>query len=100
MKILNYLLVSFCLIFLTSTFSLSQDRVEKRTGANVDCKISLKVEFLASEKIGDVALVSNSCNDKSLEQQAFEAAKKMKFEPQLKDGKKVPVTKTVEFTFS
>lgn len=100
MKILNRLFISVCLIFSSSAFCFSQNGIEKQVDENVDCRIKLKVEFLASGKIGDLALISSTCGDKSLEQQAFEAAKKMKFEPQLKNGKKVTVTKSVEYTLT
>jgi hypothetical protein len=35
-----------------------------------------------------------------LTEQAIIAAKRIRFEPQLKDGKPISVVKTVEFTFS
>ena len=100
MKILNNLLISLCLILSSSIYNFSQANIEKNKSADSDCKIQLKVEFLASEKIGNITLVSNPCNDKSLEQQAFEAAKNLKFEAKKEDGKKVTVTKTVEFSFT
>lgn len=90
--------ISFFLIVLFSGFGFSQRGFEIQNSAN--CKIQLKVEFLASEKIGNVSVVSDPCNNESFERQAIEAAKKLKFKAQVENGKKVTVIKTVEFSFT
>ena len=67
---------------------------------NPDCVIRLKVEFQDSGKIGDILIVSNSCNDKEMKQSAIDAAKKIQFEPQKKNGKPISITKIVEYSFT
>ena len=64
-----------------------------------DCAVQLKVELLESGKIGDISLFNSSCNDRSLEQNAIDAVKKIKFEPSKNNGKAITTVKTVEYTF-
>lgn len=85
------------LFFCILAFSQEQARISGSSAKN--CAVQLKVKFLESGKIGDVILTSSSCDDKKLEKEAFETAKKIKFEPEMKDGKLITVTKTVEYKF-
>lgn len=100
MKISRFF-VSICLMLLVvvSVFPQNDDKTESNEEIS-QCKIRLKVEFLKTGKIGKTSLVSNTCNDKNLENDAVEAAKKIEFEPKVENGKKVTVTKTVEFNFT
>ena len=60
--------------------------------------IKLRVEFLASGKIGDIQPISESgCGSTEY---AIEAARSIKFEPAMKDGKTVTVHKVVVLSFS
>ncbi|CAN5248116.1 hypothetical protein BH20ACI1_BH20ACI1_11540 [soil metagenome] len=90
--------VFLTLLFCLTAFAQNSNRKEDATCKN--CAVQLKVEFLNLGKIGNASLFSSSCSDKKLEQQALDAAKKIKFEPQIKDGKPITITKTVEYTFT
>ena len=60
--------------------------------------VRLRVEFLDSGEIGKIAVVSGLPYGAS--ENSIEAAKKIKFNPALKNGKSVTVFKVVEFSFS
>lgn len=60
--------------------------------------ILLRVEFLANGQIGKTLLVNNFI--KSLDQNALEAVKKIKFEPEVKDGEPLTVSKIVLYAYS
>ncbi len=60
--------------------------------------IVLRVEFLADGKIGEIKIISSI--GKSLTDLAIEAAKKIKYEPEKKDGEVVTVIKTVRYSYS
>ena len=60
--------------------------------------ITLRVSFLANGKVGNVATV-NYLPD-GLTEEAIEAAKQMKFEPAMLNGKPITVTKQVQYTFT
>lgn len=95
------LLGSICLILLISASIFSQKEGEIKTNEEIShCRVRLKVEFLKTGKIGEISFVSSTCNDKNLRRDAIEAAKKIEFEPKVENGKKVTVTKTVEFNFT
>jgi TonB family protein len=64
----------------------------------IEGKVILKVTFLASGKIGKIKVLSGL--PLGLTKQAMEAAKKMKFEPALKNYKPIAITKTVQYTFT
>jgi TonB family protein len=63
--------------------------------------IRLKVEFLATGKIGDIVVVyedpANSWTAVDMVESAIKATKKIKFEPAVKDGVAVTVYKLTEF---
>jgi outer membrane biosynthesis protein TonB len=66
--------------------------------------IQLRVTFLETGEIGDIFYVKESDPDKSLTKygllkNAYEAAKKVKFSPAIKDGKAVTVTKILVYSF-
>jgi hypothetical protein len=60
--------------------------------------INLRVEFLANGKVGEVTPITSL--QKSLTDLAVEAAKKIKFEPEIKNGEAVTVTKIVQYSYS
>ena len=90
--------IQICILALFLSASASQLIAQKNDVEN--CVITLKVEFLETATVGKVELTSNTCTDSSLTQQAIDAAKKIKFEPKIVDGKSVKVTRHVEYTFS
>lgn len=92
------LLIAFILSL--SFSALPQGEIKDADNSDKPCAIRLKVEFLSSGKIGNVALASNSCNNKDFDQQAIDAARKIKFEPQTENEKPTTITKTVEYTFT
>lgn len=60
--------------------------------------VKLKINFLANGKIGDIVVVSNSA--KGITELAIKAARKIKFLPAEIDGKKVDITRYVEYGFN
>ncbi len=78
----------------------SQPRVEYTQG---DCNVSktfvnLKVTFDKSGKITKADMVKSSGCEK-FDKQAISAARKIKFNPAMKNGKPITVTKAVQCTF-
>jgi len=65
---------------------------------HVEGVVRLKVQFLASGKIGNVDIVSSLT--KELDELATAAAKKIRFEPKMVDGGPVSVARVVEYPFS
>ena len=66
-----------------------------------DCsqgKVVLRVTFLASGEIGKIFVISGLTKGKT--ENTIEAARKIKFEPAMKDGKPVTAAKIVEYVFS
>lgn len=63
------------------------------------CIVLLRVEFLASRKVGTVDVISSSCSDPTNKEQAVNAARQIRFEPKIVDGKAVTVVKQIEYTF-
>lgn len=61
--------------------------------------VRVRIEFLASGQIGEVALVSGAPDD-DINKQALAAARSIKFEPAKRGGKPVDTTKIVEYTFT
>jgi TonB family protein len=60
--------------------------------------VRLRVTFQADGTVGEVVLVHGLTE--AFNQQAIDAARKMKFTPAVKNGVPVSVTKTVEYTFT
>lgn len=65
---------------------------------NVQGTVRLKVEFLKNKKIGKIEIVSALPD--GLTEQAREAAKKIRFNPELRNGKPVTTTRIIEYTFT
>lgn len=70
---------------------------------NIQGLVLVRVTFLANGKIGDVADVAQ--NDENLRKYGLvkatiEAAKRIKFEPAVKNGKPVKMTKILEYRFT
>lgn len=66
-----------------------------------DCSqgiVVLRVTFLASGEIGTISVISGLTKSKT--EASVKAAKKIKFQPAIKDGKPVNVTKIVQYVFS
>jgi outer membrane biosynthesis protein TonB len=77
---------------------ISKPRAALTTNANVQGVVRLRVTFLYCGKIGEISPVSRLPN--GLTESAIEAARKIRFEPAMKNGKPVNVTKIVEYTFT
>ncbi len=66
--------------------------------------IKLRVTFLETGEIGDIFYVDESSPDKALTKtgllkKAYESAKKIEFQPAIKEGKAVTVTKVLIYNF-
>ena len=72
--------------------------IDAASRSNSSGLVKLKVTFLASGKIGEIAIVSDLSN--GLTKFAIKAASKIKFLPAEIDGKKVDATKTIEYGFN
>ena len=66
--------------------------------ANLQGTVILRVQFLSNCEIGRVQPVSGM--PFGLTESSIEAARKIIFQPALKNGKPVTVTKAVEYTFA
>lgn len=64
----------------------------------VQGQVILKVEFLANSEIGNVTIIKTL--PYGLAENAVEAAKKIKFQPETKNGIATSVFKLVQYTFS
>ncbi|HEY0457522.1 MAG TPA: energy transducer TonB [Pyrinomonadaceae bacterium] len=65
---------------------------------NVQGTIVLQVEFLENGQIGKVSVISG-LSSSNLTENAVEAAKKIKFQPETKDGKAVSTVKAVSYVY-
>jgi hypothetical protein len=66
--------------------------------------IKLRITFLDTGELGDIFYVDESAADKSLSKagllkSSYDAAKKIKFLPAIKDGNPITVTKVVVYNF-
>lgn len=80
---------------------LSKPRAESTEESRknqVQGTVILRVTFLADGTIGAVSPISGLPD--GLTAQAIEAAKKIRFEPAMKDGKPITVVKQVQYTFT
>jgi len=78
---------------------------DKARQRKVSGRVRLKVTFKADGEIGEVVYIGESSKKKKLTRdglvaQAIEAARKIKFEPAIKDGQPITVTKLVEYSFT
>jgi TonB family protein len=65
---------------------------------NTQGKVMLKITFLANGEIGGVSLLDGLPN--GLNEQAIQAARKIKFEPANINGKNYTVTKRIQYNFT
>jgi TonB family protein len=76
---------------------------ESKRDDNKECPetaiVRLKVTFHKSGKVTKAKVISSG-GCKLFDEQALNAAKNIKFEPAVKDGKKITKEKTVEYTFT
>lgn len=76
-----------------------QPELPKNYGTlDAQAMINVKVEFLANGQIGEVSLIRSFIP--LLDGRALEAAKKIKFKPEIKDGNPVTVFKVVQYYYS
>ncbi len=75
---------------------ISNDNSENNTES---CLVFLYVELLDTKKIGKVELYENYCRDKNFAEKAIELARKIEFEPALKDGKEATSFDLINFSF-
>ncbi len=71
--------------------------VDSVRGRVISGTVRVRITFLANGEIGNVDLLNSV--EVSLDMNAFNAAKKIKFLPAEKNGKAVDVTKVIEFSF-
>jgi TonB family protein len=65
---------------------------------DVQGTVTLKVEFKKNGKIGKISVISGLPD--GLSEQAVKAAEKIEFQPAVKNGKPITITKTVQYTFT
>ncbi|MGI8668574.1 MAG: TonB family protein [Aridibacter sp.] len=82
------------LIILRKPFASYSETGRQR---RISGQVKLKVQFLASGRIGEIKLISSL--EKSLDDKAFKAAKKIKFLPPQINGKPVDVQKLIVYSF-
>lgn len=63
------------------------------------CLVFLNVEFLDSKEIGNVTMNENTCKDILIEKLAIELAKKIEFEPAIRENFPITDTKLISFEF-
>lgn len=83
---------------LNITFKPKPKYTDEARQNNITGNVRVRVTFLANGSIGSVSPVSNL--GYGLTEQAIAAAKQMRFEPQLQNGRPVAVTKVVVFNFT
>ncbi len=80
------------------TFKPKPKYTDEARQNNITGNVRVRVTFLPSGQIGSVAPVSNL--GYGLTEQAIAAAKGIRFEPKMQNGRPVAVTKVVVFTFT
>jgi hypothetical protein len=60
--------------------------------------VKLRVNFLASGEIGNIAVLNGETN--KLTEKAVENAQKIKFQPEIRGGKPIGSTRIVQYTFT
>ena len=83
---------------LNITFKPKPKYTDEARQNNITGNVRVRVVFLPSGQIGSVSPVSNL--GYGLTEQAIAAAKQMRFEPQMQNGRPVAVTKVVVFNFT
>jgi len=80
-------------------FEQPKPELPQRHGTlDVQGTVVLKVEFMDIGEIGEVVVVKQLTTE--LDQKAIAAVRRIKFEPEKKDGKAVGTFKTLEYTYS
>lgn len=104
------LIFTVLLLFVASGIVVGQDtnlkileqpkpELPQRHGTlDVQGTVALKVEFMDIGEIGEVVVIKQLTGD--LDQKAVAAVRKIRFEPEKKDGKAVSVTRTLEYYYS
>jgi TonB family protein len=70
---------------------------------NIQGAVQVKVTFMANGKIGKISDIPKNggiLRNSGLVKAAMEAAKKIRFEPAMKNGKPVTAVKIIEYTFT
>lgn len=83
------------LIILRQSYS---EFIDVASRNNYSGLVKLKINFLASGKVGDIYVVSDSPN--GITELAIKAAQKIRFLPAEIEGKKVDSTRTIEYAFN
>ncbi len=83
---------------LNITFKPKPKYTDEARQKNITGNVRVRVTFLPSGQIGSVAPVSNL--GYGLTEQAIAAARGIRFEPQMQNGRPVAVTRVVVFTFT
>src|SRR5690242_5985225 len=107
---MNRILVTVVLLFLTLSISAQDKPLRILEQPNptlpndygvldVQGTVRLYVQFLADGNIGEIKIVS-SLPVGNLNEFAIQAAKKIKFEPQIKDGNLVNTNLLIEYPYS
>jgi outer membrane biosynthesis protein TonB len=86
------------------TYNPSGEYTSEARAKQLSGWIKLRVTFLDTGELGDIFYVDESTPDKSLSKagllkSAYDAAKKIRFEPAIKDGSPVTVTKVLAYDF-
>jgi hypothetical protein len=87
------------------TYNPSGEYTSEARAKQLSGWIRLRVTFLDTGELGDIFYVDESTPDKSLSKagllkSSYDAAKKIKFEPAIKDGSPVTVTKILVYNFA
>lgn len=102
--LIAFLLVNLCMVSYGQSSALRiieqpKPELPQRHGSlDVQGTVTLRVEFLETGDIGEVSVTQQLNND--LDQKAMAAARKIKFEPETKDGKAIPVIKSLDYFYS
>ncbi len=108
---MNGILAIFALVLFLSISIFAQDsplrilehpkpNLPKNYGAlDTQGTINLRVQFLANGDIGEVQIITGMPVS-NLTELAVEAAKKIKFEPQIKDGDRVNTDRLIQYSYS
>lgn len=67
--------------------------------ATESCLVFLNVELLDTKKIGKIELYENYCKNEFFLEKAIELARKLEFEPALREGKEVTSFDLIDFSF-
>jgi TonB family protein len=80
--------------------SVKPDYTAEALAARIEGAVSVETIVQTDGTVGDAKIVKSLDNVLGLDQQAVKAAKQWVFKPGTKDGKAVPVSVTIEMTFT